>query len=209
MKNLLDNLRAFNSKERFFLVGEVLGNPQFTLAAEFRERLSAKLKLSIPADAFSAMDYHIDWIYASLRLARDGEPINTVKKYNINRSIIKAQQEDVDWLVAYRDKSDHHIILIEAKGVTSWSNDQMRSKVDRFKAIFAEDPWPGVIFHFVLMSPKPSVRLDHGLWFPWKPVWLSLRVPKKWRVSRCNEEKKEDRNGKYWKTAPRKSGEEE
>jgi predicted ATP-grasp superfamily ATP-dependent carboligase len=64
MQNLIKYLKDFNSKERFFLVGQILGNPSFTLASEFREKLSDLLEIPIPADALSAMDYHIDWLYA-------------------------------------------------------------------------------------------------------------------------------------------------
>jgi hypothetical protein len=99
MQNLIEYLKDFNSKERFFLVGQVLGNPGFTLASEFREKLSQILEILIPVNALSMMDYHIDWLYASLMLARDNQ---LQKIYPNDHKIIKAQQEDVDWLIAFR-----------------------------------------------------------------------------------------------------------
>lgn len=219
MPTLIDYLRAFNSKERFFLVGEVLGNQDFTLSENFRKKLNTKLKLSIPSDAFSAMDYHIDWIYASLALVRDGESIDTKKTYSNDQQIIKAQQEDIDWLIAFRDKSDHHyIILIEAKGVTGWINEQMTSKAIRFGQIFGEngDNWAGIEPRFVLMSPdEPPKGLVLSEWPQWmKPEgkihWLPLKVPEGKRgIVRCNKDGDKGRDGEYWKTAPRKSGGEE
>ena len=72
MATLLEYLESFNRKERFFLVGEALGNPAFRLSSDFRTRLGAVFGLAIPNDALVAMDYHLDWIYASLVLAAGG-----------------------------------------------------------------------------------------------------------------------------------------
>ena len=143
MQNLSKYLRDFNSKERSFLVGQILGNPGFTLSSEFREKLRELLEIPIPADALSAMDYHIDWLYASLRLAKDGDPS---KVYPNDDYKIKAHQEDVAWLIAFKSENIYHLVLIEAKGVTSWTNKQMTSKANRFGDIFVEQgtTWPGV-----------------------------------------------------------------
>ncbi|MBI4301278.1 MAG: hypothetical protein HY664_01570 [Chloroflexi bacterium] len=64
MLEIIANLRLFNRKERFFLVGMALGNPKFKLIEQFRNQLNDKLGLFVPEDAFAAMDYHLDWIYA-------------------------------------------------------------------------------------------------------------------------------------------------
>jgi hypothetical protein len=135
MSDLIDYLKKFNSKERFFLAGEILGNPSFTLAEGFREKLSKELQIAIPADAFSAMDYHIDWLYVCLCLTKDRD----IEKVYNNDGKIKGQQEDIDWLIAFDNEDKHHIILIEAKGVTGWSNKQMQSKAERFKQTFGKD----------------------------------------------------------------------
>src|SRR4051812_23440982 len=68
----LEYLRRLNRKERFFLVGMALGNPSFELAPAFRDLIGGALGLKIPHDSFVAMDYHLDWIYASLEIARTG-----------------------------------------------------------------------------------------------------------------------------------------
>jgi hypothetical protein len=60
MQNLIDYLRDINLKECFFLVGQILSNPGFTLSSEFREKLRELLEIPIPADVLSARDYHID-----------------------------------------------------------------------------------------------------------------------------------------------------
>lgn len=72
MKSLLYYLPQFNAKERFFLLGHVLGNPRFTLGSAFKAELSKGMNLSLPEDLFCAMDFHLDWLYAALQLYSDG-----------------------------------------------------------------------------------------------------------------------------------------
>ena len=114
------------------------------------------------------MDYHLDWLYAALVITRDGVeglhaspggPDDPVGNVNAN-------QEDVDFLVAFDDGDVTHIVLIEAKADTGWTNKQMTSKATRLSRIFdpSIDPlapevarnaaaFPGVRPHFVLTSP--------------------------------------------------------
>lgn len=155
---LFEALREFNSKERFFLVGYVLGNPNFTVSSQFRAALSNVLRVPIPADPFCAMDYHLDWLYAALQVSTDS---SKAAVYSNDNGIIKAQQEDIDLLVAYEGLDGYHLILVEAKATTGWTNGQMKSKAARLVEIFGEDgsKWAGVTPHFVLMSPRPPQRL--------------------------------------------------
>ena len=95
---LQDILRSFNLKERYYLIGTALGN-RFRLSWEFIDTLNSALGVNIPGDAFAAMDYHLDWIYASLVLASlDGQAMVFP---NTDRSVT-GTQEDVDFLIAYR-----------------------------------------------------------------------------------------------------------
>lgn len=57
---LIEQLARFNRKERYYVVAWALGNPQFALCADFREQLGTAIGLPIPADAYVAMDYHLD-----------------------------------------------------------------------------------------------------------------------------------------------------
>jgi len=150
MQHLIEYLKDFNSKERFFLAGQILGNPNFTLSSGFREKIGGLLEISVPANALSAMDYHIDWLYASLTLA---ENANAAKVYRNDDNVIRGQSEDVDWLIAFKNQGEYHLILIEAKGVTNWTNRQMASKAKRLGDIFGEQGsrWAGVAPHFVIM----------------------------------------------------------
>jgi hypothetical protein len=203
MQNLIKYLKDFNSKERFFLVGRILGNSNFTLASDFCEELSNLLEIPIPVNAFSAMDYHIDWLYASLMLAKDDD---ITKVYLNENNLIKAQQEDVDWLIAFQFQREYHLVLIEAKGVTGWTNKQMTSKANRFGEIFGKqgNRWPGVIPHFVIMSSHQPKGLFTGKWPQWmapngKIKWLELSIPENLIcVYRCNEQGQENKNGQVW-----------
>jgi hypothetical protein len=67
-QDLIDNLRKFNRKERFYLVGEALGNKNFKLGDRFIKRLESTINIKIPKNAFAAMDYHLDWMELSIKL---------------------------------------------------------------------------------------------------------------------------------------------
>ena len=115
MAALLEYLESFNRKERFFLVGEALGNPAFRLSSDFRARLGAAFALAIPDDALVAMDYHLDWIYVSLVLdAGDNESAVLPN----DERLVSGNQEDVDLLVAFDDGRTVQLLLLEAKAET-------------------------------------------------------------------------------------------
>jgi hypothetical protein len=201
--SLIDYLQGFNRKERFLLVGAALGNARFTLAADFRAGLAAALSLDIPAGAFVAMDYHLDWLYASLYLHRHGGARGPHP--NADR-LVRAQQEDVDLLVAYQTADASHLVLLEAKGATGWSNAQFRSKAVRFREIFGEDgrAWSGIVPHFVLASPRRPQRLDTEGCPSWMlPAgalpWVELRMrADPLKVTRCDETGRSSQHGQFW-----------
>lgn len=91
MANLIEYLKKFNRKERYWLLHNALehdsdtlrrkqnvevcgpkfvnkNNGPFILSANFRKKLECKLepKVPIPPNAFVAMDYHFDWITMAL-----------------------------------------------------------------------------------------------------------------------------------------------
>ena len=204
MTQIIDNLKSFNSKERFYLVGHILGNPEFTPCAAFRKCLENVLHIELPESVFAAMDYHIDWLYASLFLASNQKNPPIFENHD---KTIKAQQEDIDFLIAYEKDEICHIIMLEAKGVGVFTNNQMRSKASRLGQIFGEDGggWPGVVPHFVLISPKkPTGRLQSAKWPAWmlsnnSIPWIELPIPANLKkVTRCNSDKTADKDGKCW-----------
>lgn len=206
MNNVVSNLKAFNRKERFFLVGTALGNPDFKLCKEFKDLINKALKLDIPEDTFTAMDYHIDWVYASLVLSRDGNK----QTHSNQQRLVHASLEDSDLLVAYEVNKCCHIIFLEAKGVKLFSNHQLQSKIQRLSDIFGKEGnnWPRVIPHFVIVSPIEPQRINIDNWPDWalignKVKWIPLKINHDLKkIVRCNLSGKADNEGEYWVVKP-------
>jgi len=211
MSTLIENLRRLNRKERFFLIGMALGKPDFGLDAAFRERLSAGFGVAVPDTAFVAMDYHLNWIYAAAALAF-GTPIRGAVHDNASGAI-DGTQEDVDLLVAFEDDSGlNHLIMLEAKGVTPYSNRQFEHKMSRLRTIFRENGssrWPQTQIrpYFGLASPRNPVKLRRCLCPDWLRVngqipWLKMTLQGKLTVFRCDEEGRPNKESAFWTTRP-------
>jgi len=200
--NLIDILRLFNRKERFFLVGEVLDNKKFTLGEDFKKILKVKIGIPIKGIIFSAMDYHLDWIDVSLRFW-SGD-ISIGKKFINKEGQINKNQEDIDFIIAFKYENKYHIVLLEAKAETGWTNKQMDSKVKRFRTLFGEDgnKVMNVKPHFYLESPRDPKRINKN-WPVWmtsneKPNWIELKIPDNLlKVTRCDEKKTPSKLGKF------------
>ena len=204
---LLELLASFNRKERFYLVGWALGNPGFALDDSFRQELGELVETAIPANPFVAMDYDLDWIYASLFLASQQDR----QRYFENTGHIHATQEDADLLVAFDEPGITRLVLLEAKGATGWGNRQLAHKADRLRAIFGEDgrAWAGVAPHFVIASPTRPSRLSVCEWPTWmvaengQPAWLPMSMPADLqRITRCDETGRPFVGGQYWTVLP-------
>ena len=209
MSSVIDFLRAFNRKERFFLVGHALGNPDFNLSEEFRRDLETALQVQVPRDALVAMDYHLTWIYAAVALGSQGLDASSPKAIpaqdNAARVIVR-NQEDVDLLAAFEVGDITHIVILEAKGVTGWTNAQMSSKAKRLADIFGHDGhrFPNVVPHFALTSPRESKLLKPTEWPSWMAEdgeipWLRLPIPNGLlRVSQSDASGVPLRDGSHW-----------
>ena len=205
MPNLIEYLESFNRKERFFLVGTALGNPSFRLAQDFRTRLGHVVGIDVPDGAFAAMDYHLDWIHVAVLLV--GDDSDTV--HPNDPTVVTWTQEDVDLLVAFRDGSVTHLLLIEAKAETGWTNKPMLSKARRLRRIFGADGLrhAHVRPHFALMSPRPPQRLDTHKWPTWmtrggEPIWFELPVPPgRRRITRCDCNGRQSPNGRFFRVS--------
>ncbi len=208
---VIENLKSFNRKERFYLIGLALDNRDFKLGQGFREALSTKLHINVPDNPFCAMDYHVDWIYASLALAlpnRNEGPYRRPSK-RPSKEELSFTQEDVDLLVAFEDNAGQcHIIMIEAKGDTNWLNRQLASKAKRLNATFDSDGrrWTGVTPHFVILSPRAPQKLKTDGFPEWlltdgAPRWIPLsNMPHGLRqVTRCDSKGRQSEGGEFWK----------
>ncbi len=112
MPDFIKHLRSFNRKERFYLLQAALGEDTFSLAPGFRERLENELGLTVPRDAFVAMDYHLDWIALALYLSVTPDPPDRIPKAGSLAEVNKSQM-DIDLLVAFNAGATTHIVLIE------------------------------------------------------------------------------------------------
>ncbi len=119
----------------------MLGNPDFRMDDKQLDKIYDLINIKIPREYFAAMDYHLDWIYASLYLTQNN-PTGRVERNFIEENgiaidhQISGTQEDVDFLLAFVDHENiTHIVMIEAKGDSYFSNGQLDSKNKRFKAI--------------------------------------------------------------------------
>ena len=218
MTDLIEILESFNRKERFFLIAQALGcsnsgEPAFSLSGSFRKQLNKIFKLTNidvaipeePAMVFVAMDYHLDWLQAALTLAHSQDEKSKFCNEGKEGQVIEGTQRDVDLLVAFKDGETFHLILVEAKAYSDWTNDQLSSKAARLRTIFGEDgkKWNDVQPYFCVMSPKESERLNRGpllsgplpKWMldnKGELQWLPLQLPKSKRrvVSRYDKHKK-------------------
>ena len=211
MNKLIQHLQEFNRKERFFLICKTLGIDNFYLSNDFCKELNnvlPNLYFPIPANSFVAMDYHLDWIYASLYLTKNNP---SDKLHRLNKEFITATQEDVDLLIAFPDENNHlitHMILCECKAETGWTNKQVQSKANRFTKIFgdhAEKFSEIVIPYLVLISPVESKRLStknisQYLLVNNKLPWIELSIPNNLKkITRCDNTGKNSIEGEFWK----------
>ncbi len=189
--NLIDILKSFNRKERFFLVGTALGNKTFSLGKEFKNALEGKIGIQIVGEVFVAMDYHLDWIDVSIKLWNGDIAVGN--KFQNKDGQINKNQEDIDLIIAFNSGRKYHLVLIEAKAETGWTNKQMDSKVKRFTEMFGNDgkKQDNLELHFYLMSPRKPKRINKD-WPKWmtsdgKPNWMELKIPDNLlKVTRCD-----------------------
>lgn len=205
MTSFINNLDRLNRKERYFLIGMALGNPKFKLNSAFRQKLSKKYGLAVPDAAFVAMDYHLNWIFAAGVLAF-GNPVRD-NIFDNKGGIVDGTQEDVDLLVAFEDKSSmNHVIMLEAKGFTAFSNRQFKHKMDRIKSIFGKkgNRWPEVKPYFGLVSSRESSKLRADYCPSWLKVeskipWFEMPLPDNRLILHgCDKQGRTNKERAFW-----------
>ena len=157
MAGLIRLLEQFNRKERFFLIGQALGNEKFQLSKDFRKRLGCELGLDrcgieVPCDAFVAMDYHLDAVAGSLWAYRN-PGLEWDDNFPKRDGMVTGTQRDIDLLIAFKeeDVDVYHLVFLEAKGYESnnsdgyatWNtkeiNEQIQNKACQLESIFGHD----------------------------------------------------------------------
>src|SRR3546814_684722 len=112
MSTLINFLERLNRKERYFVLAHATGARDLTLGQQMRQQLTDKIGAEVPANARLFMDYHFDWLITSLRLAFD-QPARLFFK-NTGKEI-QGNQEDIDLLIAFEERTVTHLVMIEAK----------------------------------------------------------------------------------------------
>lgn len=216
MSTVIEILRSLDRKERFAVLRETLGFDRTApkLGEGFRTRLSSCIGVPVPANAFVAMDYHLDWIQLALHLARTSDIDPGTAFVNPGFEDFNADQEDIDLLVAFdngdADRPRTHLVLIEAKAYLPWTNKQLKSKTGRLGEIFGEDGTPaGVVDpRFVLMTDRVSAKIRTCEWPGWttdgngNPFWLEYDLPDRRKVTRCDASGKPDQCGGHLRLDP-------
>ena len=153
------------------------------------------------------MDFHLDWIQMALYLADHGDSPPCVIPNEDNR-LVGGNQEDIDLLIAFEDAGTHetHIVLVEAKADTGWTNKQLTSKANRLSLIFDKQSYgTELVTHFILMSLKRPKKIETNAWPPWMRArtpnaihWLPLQLHDGLlKVTRCSKERKPDKGGGF------------
>ncbi len=129
------------------------------------------VKLSTAKCVYAAMDYHLDWLHAALwcaklewdpklgagftpELRRIESPSTAVDPDRLQQDVM-GNQEDVDLLLVIEDGGTTHLVLVEAKGVSSFDESQLGSKLKRLELILRKEAVPsGLLVSLVLLAPK-------------------------------------------------------
>lgn len=178
MSDLPELLERFNRKERFIVFEQALTergsarfNPRYRLL--LNEALAAKCVRVPDRPAFVAIDYHLSWLWAALELDFGwwhDTPEQPMPLIHPTASAFMHNQEDIDLLVVWKDAAITHVLMVEAKAYSGWTNKQMASKIKRLEAIFGEtgSNYPDVSPHLVLTSfAAPSHKLHVNGWPSW------------------------------------------
>ena len=210
---LIHWLRQLNWKERNYLVDHALGTDGFKLSPKFREQLGDEILTEVPADAFAAMDYHLDWLYAALTLSAQG--IESNGHWEIPAKVATGSQLDTDLIVVFEQNGNTHVVLVEAKAKGAWDNKQLRKKVGRLAEVFSPsgDRWSDVTPHWILMSPRPDRKYEMEYWPKWMkkaenpdaPYWIGLSLPDRLSSLHQSDQNGTPKSGGEWFVVKTKS----
>lgn len=210
---LVDALKRFNRKERYWLIRNALGPTSERLDDGFRAELGKQIGMDVPATAWWAMDYHLDWLVGALTLVAHGD--RGFEAQSNGAGLVNGNQEDMDLIVAFNDT----LVMIEAKGETAWSNEQFQSKVARLEKLRAAGLLPASIkIFFVLTSPREPKFLvpeQRTTWQAWmcnpagRPMHVPLHMPDGFfKVTKWDPEwQAASKTGTCWKIVTARSAE--
>lgn len=191
--------QQFNRKERYHLVHYACGG--FGVSRPFKKKVEEALGISLVMNKlWMAMDYHLDWLSAITRLLESNRPSDEAitrgldnpsnylpgkKRIKMNQ-VLEGNQQDVDLLVLGQDAEDKdliHLIMVEAKMDSAWTNAQIETKGSRIDNIFpksGEIELPGpprskLKLHLLLMDKEEE--LTKNLTTDSLPTWAGDQIP--------------------------------
>ncbi len=119
--------------------------------------------------------------------------------------LITGTQQDADLIVAWADEEQTRVVLIEAKGYSSWDNAQATAKLARIGAI-KDAAGSDIDIRFVLTSPRRPEKLNLSGWPTWalttadRPFWLKMPTPRlRLKTERCDPQGRTTSNDAHWK----------
>ncbi len=154
-------------------------SPQFT--KQLLEIDSLNLGLTKNAKCvFAGMDYHLDWLYVALKLAimYPGYKISGTLPAGAPKDIFEMEpappgdtlycdfralmgnQEDIDLIAVFKDKSKYAILFIEAKGRAAFNKVQLARKLIRLdhilkkSGVVIKDAAPLINYRLILAAPE-------------------------------------------------------
>ena len=186
IRSLRNALMRHNARERFHLVRYAMGLPgqSLPLGRTFREELGSVVGATVPGDAYAATDYQLirleDALYDTYR-RRSVSPMSFKNRLRSHTDLPR-RVTDVDLLIVFSHENAVHIVLVEAKYKSSWSNAQLSKKADCLSQLFhPRMVWADKVTpSFVLLSSNPPRRVTTEGWPAWMapegtPLWMKLK----------------------------------
>jgi len=141
-----------------------------------------------------------------IRRRRVGKRYTFPRSYINKDNAIEGKQTDIDLLVAFQDKGGFtHLIMLEAKGDTSWDNAQFKHKIDRFVNIFGDNGkrFMNVTPYLGLISPRKPQNLDFNYCPPWLKMggnipWFEMGMNDRLKVFGRDREGNPNQKREFW-----------
>jgi hypothetical protein len=178
---LVAALRAFDRKERPYVVQTCLGLGSKKLDATFLTNVTGALKLNSPLgpESWWTTDHHFDWMAGALALYYEPD-LETAKRTFVNEHYVpafkteKAAREHASWanlrlITGSQEDADllivdgTRIVILEAKRYGAWRPGQVKRKYHRTEHLrhFAnkladERGKPRIDIHLIFSSPRPK-----------------------------------------------------
>jgi hypothetical protein len=204
----IEIVQLFNRKERMMLQQNAFGQEFNTLTTEFVKRVEEAIGHPLKGKQYASIDYHFDWLYFSL-IRYAGLGLNGDKDiYKYDKSLLSANQQDVDLLIVCESDKKIDIVAIECKYDTGWKRDQFKSKIERLELVrdyVAKLKKNGklikeVSIDFVLISKsRPKNILNDHSQGVYEYFYIELVTDNRLRAVRCDVGGNQSAEGEFVK----------